>query len=112
MKDEMLLGALVIGGLYLMGSLKKDGTTVAEKVGEELAQGAAAGAAGVVKGAAIGTVVGVASVIPGANPATGVGEWKIPISGGFVKGSPLAVIGAAVQHPEILWNILPFLPDY
>jgi hypothetical protein len=110
MKDELMLGALVLGGLYIMGSIKKNGANVAENIGAEFAQGVAAGAAGAAKGAAVGVVRGVATQIPAADPETGVGDWTVPISGGYMRGSPLGILTSG--NVNALWNLLPFLPDY
>jgi len=107
-----MMAALAIGGLYIVGKVKTpDGKTIAEQIAEEIAKQAASGAAGAASGAAQGVVKGTSiGLFPAANPETGVGDWKVPISGGYMQGSPLSIVTSG--NVQALWNLLPFLPDY
>ena len=110
------IAALALGALYLTGTLKgQGGQSVASSIGQNIGMGVAQGAGGAVIGAGQGVIIGAATLIPAAEqtgPNVGVGSWTIPISGGSVQGSPAQIVSAVFDHPEILWNSLPFLPDY
>ena len=116
MDKTVELAALALGALYLTGTLKgQGGQSAASSIGQNIGQGIGAGAAGGAIGLGQGVIIGAATQIPAANqtgPYVGVGNWTIPISGGYVQGSPAQIVSSMFDHPEVLWNSLPFLPDY
>lgn len=103
MRDEILLGALAIGGLWLMGSLKKNGKTVGTALGESLGEGAAQGAIDIIGGTVYGGIKTAVTQEP-----KGPFKWDVPIPGGHMSGDPIDVLLAG---PIAWWNLLPGLPD-
>jgi len=117
MKDELMLAGIALGALYLTGSLKVDGESVAGKAAANFASGVAQGAVGAVGGAVGGAVEGTKAganeiYAAGQQAGTGVEAWAVPVTGGVMKAAPLNMLFEGLKNPNVLWNLLPGLPDY